>query len=61
MSMYDNDLNQMDGATSFAICKDIGERLRLTLPPEASKFPPRLQDLLEELHRRDNEGGKPSN
>ena len=55
MSNRSDDLSQMDGATSVAVCKGIGERLRQTLATETSTVPPRLQDLLDKLRRQDND------
>jgi hypothetical protein len=56
-----DDLEQMDGATSMAVCKGIGERLRQTLTVDAARFPPRLQNLLDELQRRENDISPRSN
>lgn len=38
----------------MSICDAIGERLQQSLRPEA-ELSPRLQELVEELRRRDNE------
>lgn len=56
MSRHSDDLRQMDGATSVAVCKGIGERLRQTLAAESATVPARLQDLLDEMRRRENDG-----
>ncbi|WP_315832357.1 hypothetical protein [Bradyrhizobium prioriisuperbiae] len=56
MSSRSDDRTLMDGATSVAVCKGIGERLRQTLAAETSTVPSRLQDLLDEMQRRENEG-----
>jgi hypothetical protein len=52
----------IDDKTSRSICDGIGERLRRSLRPEASRPSPRLQQLMDELRRRDREDfRKPSN
>jgi hypothetical protein len=44
----------IDRRTSRSICDAVGERLQQSLRPEASRLPPRLQHLMDELRRRDN-------
>ena len=44
----------IDRATSAAICKSIGDRLRQNLVPEPSGLPPHLQHLLDQLRLRDS-------
>jgi len=46
---------QIDFKTSLSICDAVGERLRQNLRPDHSPSP-RLQQLMEELHRRDRQG-----
>ena len=45
---------QIDHKTCVSICDAIGERLQQSLRPEA-ELSPRLQELIEELRRRDME------
>ena len=48
---------QIDRKTSRSICDAVGERLQQDLRPEPMRLTPYLQHLLDELRRRDNEGG----
>jgi hypothetical protein len=50
-----NNNEQIDYRTSRSICDAIGERLQRDLRPEHSRLSPRLQLMLDELHRRDRE------
>jgi hypothetical protein len=50
-----NNNEQIDYRTSRSICDAIGERLQQDLRPELSRLSPRLQLMLDELHRRDHE------
>ena len=50
----DNEPDQLDHKTSRYICDAVGERLQQNMLPETS-LSPRLQQLLDELRRRDNE------
>ena len=45
----------IDYKTSRSICDAVGERLRQSLRPEMSRPSPRLQQLMDELRRRDGE------
>jgi hypothetical protein len=45
---------QIDHRTSRSICDAVGERLQQSMPPE-TQLSPRLQQLVNELTRRDNE------
>ena len=45
---------QIDQRTCVSICDAIGERLQQRLRPEA-ELSPRLEQLIEELRRRDND------
>ena len=49
-----SDIEQIDHKTCVSICDAIGERLQQNLRPEAD-LSPRLNELIEELRRRDNE------
>jgi hypothetical protein len=46
----------MDRATCRSICDAVGERLQLSLRPDALQPSSRLDHLLDELRRRDYEG-----
>jgi hypothetical protein len=45
----------IDRATSRSICDAVGERLRRDLHPEALERSSRLDDLIDQLRRRDQE------
>lgn len=45
----------MDYRTSRSICDAVGERLQQSLRPDMSSLSPRLQQLMDELRRRDGE------
>jgi hypothetical protein len=47
---------QMDRRTSRSICDAVGERLQQSLRPEP-RLPTHLEQLLDELKKRDCEGG----
>ena len=49
-----DNFEQIDHKTCASICDAIGERLQQNLRPEAD-LSPRLNELIEELRRRDNE------
>jgi len=53
-SRINHDLQEIDHRTARSICDAVGERLQQNMRPE-TKLPPRLQQLLNELLRRDNE------
>jgi hypothetical protein len=44
-----------DYRTSRSICDAVGERLQQSLRPEISSLSPRLQQLMDELRKRDSE------
>ena len=46
--------DQIDRKTSRSICEAVGERLQQSLRPE-TKLTPHLQQLVNELLRRENE------
>lgn len=45
---------QIDRRTSRSICDAVGERLQQSMRPE-TELSPRLQQLINELRRRENE------
>ncbi|WP_271603006.1 MULTISPECIES: hypothetical protein [unclassified Bradyrhizobium] len=47
-----NDSEQIDRRTSRSICDAVGERLQQSLRPE-SRLPTHLEQLLNELRKRD--------
>ena len=49
---FANDSEQIDRRTSRSICDAVGERLQQSLRPEA-RLPIHLEQLLNELERRD--------
>ena len=53
-SRISNDFEQIDRKTLRAVCDGVGERLQQYIRPETT-LSPRLQQLLDELRRRDNE------
>jgi hypothetical protein len=53
----DNNSEEIDGKTSRSICDAIGERLQQSLRPDTSRLSSHLQHLMDELRRRDSEGG----
>ena len=54
--LFANDSEQMDRRTSRSICDAVGERLQQNLRPE-SRLPTHLEQLLDQLKKRDREGG----
>jgi hypothetical protein len=53
MSRSTDTSDQIDRATSRSICDAVGERLQQNLRPENSRLPPHLQNLMNELRKRD--------
>ncbi len=51
---------QIDRKTCRSICNAVGERLQQNLPPESLRLSSHLEQLMDELRRRDDEGGKRS-
>jgi hypothetical protein len=45
---------RIDHTTSWSILEAVGEQLQQSLRPEPSRLPPHLQNLMDELRRRDN-------
>ena len=54
--LFANDSDQIDRRTSRSICDAVGERLQQNLRPE-SRLPTHLEQLLDQLRKRDREGG----
>ena len=54
--LFANDSEQIDRRTSRSICDAVGERLQQNLRPE-SRLPTHLEQLLDQLKKRDREGG----
>ena len=54
--LFANDSDQIDRQTSRSICDAVGERLQQNLRPE-SRLPTHLEQLLDQLKKRDREGG----
>ena len=52
-SQINNDHDQLDRKTTRAICDGVGERLQQYIRPETT-LPTHLEQLLEELRRRDD-------
>lgn len=48
----------IDYKTSRSICDAVGERLQQSLRPDVSHLSPRLQQLMDELRRRDSEDSR---
>ncbi|MBI5262821.1 MAG: hypothetical protein HY852_13495 [Bradyrhizobium sp.] len=54
-----NDSESMDRKTSRSICDAVGERLQQNLRPQ-TRLTPHLQFLMDELRKRDRDGGSPN-
>ncbi len=54
--LFANDSEQIDRRTSRAICDAVGERLQQSLRPEP-RLTSHLEHLLDELKKRDRDGG----
>ncbi|WP_426609265.1 hypothetical protein [Bradyrhizobium sp. McL0616] len=54
--LFANDSEQMDRRTSRSICEAVGERLQQSIRPDP-RLPTHLEQLLDELKKRDREGG----
>ena len=52
--LFADDSEQMDRRTSRSICDAVGERLQQSLRPEP-RLPTHLEQLLNELERRDRD------
>jgi hypothetical protein len=53
-SRINDDFEAIDHRTARSICDAVGERLQQSMRPEA-RLTPRLQQLVNELIRRDND------
>jgi hypothetical protein len=53
-SQIDSDFEQIDHRTCQSICDAVGERLQRSFRPE-TELSPRLRQLMDELHRRDDD------
>ena len=53
---FADDSEQIDRRTSRSICDAVGERLQQSLRPE-SRLTSHLEHLMDELRKRDREGG----
>ena len=49
-----NSVETIDRKTSRSIIEAVGERLQQSLRPETSRLSPRLENLMDELRRRDS-------
>ena len=54
VSRINSDIEQIDHKTLRAICDGVGERLQQNMRPE-STLPTHLEQLMEELRRREKE------
>ena len=52
-SRINDDSDMMDPATSRSICKAVGERLQRDLRPDAMPPSSHLEQLMDELRRKD--------
>jgi hypothetical protein len=59
-SRINDNSEQVDRKTSRSICDAVGERLQQNLRPESLRPSSHLQHLVDELRRRDHEGGPTS-
>jgi len=55
-SRFGDNSEQIDRKTSRSICDAVGERLQQNLAPEPAHLSSHLQQLLDELRKRDNDG-----
>ena len=55
-SLINDNSEPLDPRTSRSICDAVGERLQQNLPPEPAHLSSHLQQLLDELRKRDNDG-----
>jgi hypothetical protein len=51
----ENRFDLVDHKTCRSICDAVGERLQHSLPPARSRLPAHLEQLMDELRRRDAE------
>ena len=55
--LFANDSEQIDRRTSRSICDAVGERLQQSIRPDP-KLTSHLEQLLDELRKRDRDGGR---
>jgi hypothetical protein len=55
-SRMTDDSEPIDRKTSRSICNAVGERLQRDLRPETSRLSSRLEHLMAELRKRDEDG-----
>jgi hypothetical protein len=55
-SRMTDDSEPIDRKTSRSICDAVGERLQRDLRPETSRLSSRLEHLMAELRKRDEDG-----
>jgi hypothetical protein len=55
-SRITDDGEPIDHKTSRSICEAVGERLQQSLRPETSRLSSHLEHLMDELHKRDEDG-----
>jgi hypothetical protein len=53
-----DDSEPIDRKTSRSICEAVGERLQQNLRPETSHLSSHLEHLMDELRKRDKDGGR---
>ncbi|WP_456621906.1 hypothetical protein [Bradyrhizobium sp. P5_C12] len=54
--LFADDSEQIDRRTTRSICDAVGERLQQSIRPDP-RLPTHLEQLLNELKKRDREGG----
>ena len=57
-SRITDDSEPIDRKTSRSICDAVGERLQQNLRPETSRLSSYLEHLMDELRKRDEDGGR---
>jgi hypothetical protein len=57
-SRITDDGEPIDRKTSRSICDAVGERLQQNLRPETSRLSSYLEHLMDELRKRDEDGGR---
>ena len=53
-----DDSEKIDRKTSRSICEAVGERLQQNLRPENLRLSSHLDQLMDELRKRDEDGGR---
>ena len=57
-SRLTDDSEPIDRKTSRSICEAVGERLQQNLRPETLRLSSHLDQLMDELRKRDEDGGR---